>query len=78
MDIVMEIADSEFHQIHFGGNAILHYDRRIPFLVVGMREGMTESAANEFMNGCLEFKNIHRQVFDAGNYNFKKIPLIFR
>lgn len=70
IEIAMEKADPELHEIYFGNNALIHYqeppvyidETDVPFIVIGMKDNMSKQAAAEFLANCPAFKTFHRKL----------------
>lgn len=71
IEVAMNMENPELCDIYFGNNAVLHYQEPpfhidnldVPFLIVGMKKGLSEDAATEFMLNCPEFKKFHKMLF---------------
>ena len=68
MEVAMKEELPELYDIYFGENILLHYEnikyeKDVPFIVIGMQEGVGEAGAIEFLNGCEQFKAYHKHLF---------------
>jgi hypothetical protein len=82
--VIMEVAMKEelpdLYDIYFGGQILIHYDEKIPFVVVATTLRMGADAAVELLSGCDQFKLYHKLLFaiDVKSYvtdekKFKKV-----
>ncbi|KON83555.1 hypothetical protein AF332_27820 [Sporosarcina globispora] len=83
MEVAMKEELPELYDIYFGGNILLHYEdvkneKDIPFIVVGMTDGVGEAGAIEFLRGCEQFKVYHKHLFGVEVKSFVTVADKFK
>ncbi|NHM29016.1 hypothetical protein [Neobacillus terrae] len=63
MEVAMKEEIPELYEIYFGGSVPIYYDEKVPFIVVGTSSKMSKNAAVEFIRGCENFKEYHKELF---------------
>jgi len=83
MEVAMKDELPELYDIYFGGKILLHYedvkiDGDVPFIVVGMKDGVGKPGAIEFLRGCEQFKAYHKQLFGIEVKSFVTVESDFK
>nr|WP_263323549.1 hypothetical protein [Neobacillus sp. Marseille-Q6967] len=65
--VLLEIATKynfpNLYDIYFCGQVLLHYNEKIPFIVVGITPSLSKEGSAEILSGCKQLKDYHKQIF---------------
>ncbi|MFP5109619.1 hypothetical protein ACSU6B_23115 [Neobacillus sp. C211] len=84
MEVAMKEELPELYDIYFGGNILLHYEDvnyhqdDVPFIVVGMKDGVSKEGAIEFTRGCEQFKAYYKHLFGTEVKSFVTVEEEFK